>query len=279
MSDREDTLNFLAEALIKAIERYHDHGSKEAGLRLTQDDAALRQWRVGQKERLLDVRAKAREYESHCGLTSTDRQELGRRGKDLGRQQIGLYTLSALVIAVASYPASISSATILGMPITMVGGLKMVWPLWIWFFLLVLVAELLLVTGISRLMWHHDVRANLNSGLALDESERRQGKRMVIMDPAYQRQAQMGLLAQILTAILLVLIDFVANIQYLRYESEASLSFSFFLAFAGFLSFMGIAILLGRAKYKAELISTALRKGFAPIVGTPRFPRALEEGT
>lgn len=265
MSEQGDTLQ--VEALVKAIQGFHDHRSKEGEIRLGRDDEAWRDWNVKLKEHLLEVKAKARDFESRHTLSPSERQELGKRGRDLSVRLFGLYTLSALVILVASYPASLSTASILGTPVAMVGGLKVVWPLWIWFFLLVLVAELLLVTSLSRLLWHADVKANLDSGQALDESERRQGKRMVIMDPTQQRIAQLWLLAQASLATMLVLIDFAANIQFLVFESEAGLGISFFLAFAGFLSFLGIAVLLGRTKYKEELIETALckkRDGYAP---------------
>jgi len=258
MSEPGDT--HLVEALEKAIKAYHDHRSKEDDLRLGRDDEALRDWQVKLKEHLLEVKARARDYESRQSLSPSERQDLGRHGQTLSARLYGLYALSALVVIVASYPASLSAATILGTPVAMIGGLKVVWPLWIWFFLLVLVAELLLVTSLSRLLWHEDVKANLESGQALDDSERRQGKRMILMDPQQQRSAQRWLLVQACLATMLVLIDFAANIQFLISESEAGLGLSFFLAFAGFLSFMGIAVLLGRTKYKEELIDTALRK-------------------
>ncbi len=252
--------NVLAEALLQAIQAYHAHGTKEADLRLGRDDEALREWKVQRKEHLLEVKARARAYENQQDLTPTERQELGRRGHGLLKRRYGLYVLSGLVIIVASYPASLSAATILGAPITMVGDMKVVWPLWVWFSLLVLVAELLLVTSISRLLWHADVSANLETAQALDESERRQGKRMEIRDPAQQKRARLWLWGQIALATMLVLIDFAANVQFLLTESEASMGLSYFLAFAGFISFIGISVLLGRAKHQEDWIDSALRK-------------------
>lgn len=259
-----DQANEYAEALLKAIQGYHAHGAKEADIRLGRDDEALLAWTVQRKEHLLETMGRARAYENHQELTPTARQELGRRGQKLFKQRIGLYLLSALVIIVASYPASLSAATILGAPVSMIGDMKVVWPLWVWFSLLVLVAELLLVKSISRLLWHNDVRANLKTARALDESERRQGKRMVIWDPVEQQRAELWLWGQVALATLLVLIDFAANVQFLVYESEAGLGISFFLAFAGFISFIGIAVLLGSAKHQEDWIDSALRRKQEP---------------
>lgn len=259
-----ETGNVLVDDLLKAIQAYHAHCAREADVRLGRDDEALREWKVQRKDHLLEVKARARAYESRQELSPTERQDLGRRGQALLKRRCGLYVLSALVIIVASYPASLSAATILGAPVTMVGDMKVVWPLWVWFSLLVLVAELLLVKSISRLLWHNDVHANLASARALDESERRQGKRMEILEPAEQQRAELWLWGQIALATVLVLIDFAANVQFLVYESEASLGISFFLAFAGLISFIGIAILLGSAKHQEDWIDSALRKKREP---------------
>lgn len=279
MSDAEDFVSPQERALRQALRAYQELRSREPLLRLERDEETLRAWGVALHERLLEVMAKARHYEHACKLSPIDRQALGRRGRVLAAQRVGLYVLSGFVIVVASYPASISTATILGMPMLFVGGLKVAWLLWAWFILLVLVAELLLVTSIARLQWHHDVAANLSSAQALDETQRREGKRLIFMDPAQQRTAQVWLAAQAVLAVLLILIDFVANTLFLTSESEAGLGISFWLPFAGFLSFLGIALLLGRTKYKEELVDTALSKASAPMTTNGRFSNFAQDGS
>lgn len=279
MSVPEDVIPPQERALRQALRAYQELRSRESYLRLERDEESMRAWGVALQERLLEAMARARQYESTCKLSPSERQALGRRGQSLAARRIGLYVLSGFVLVVASYPASISTATILGMPMVFVGGLKIAWLLWAWFILLVLVAELLLVSSIARLRWHHDVKANLQTAQALDETQRREGKRLILMDPAQQRTAQAWLVAQAGLAVVLILIDFMANTLFLISESEASLGISFWLPFAGFLSFLGIALLLGNIKYKEELVDTALSKASAPMTTNGRFSNFAQDGS
>lgn len=267
MGDHDPPHRQAEAAFREALRTYRAHRSEEAQVRLERDPETLRQWQLAQDDLLLEVRAAARSYELARGTSQLERRDLGMRASKLAKRRWLIHALSGLVIAVASYPASISTAAILSVPLGFVMGLKVAPLLWVWFMLLVLIAEILLAGCLARGLWLKDAASNLAHGQALDEAQRREGRRLIILEPRLRMAETSGIAMKAVLALSLIALDFLANFHFLIHESEATVQVAFWLAFAGCLSFLAVAVLLGEIKYREDVLSYALRDGYPPESG------------
>lgn len=236
---------------------------------------------------LLDLRAVVNTWEKERGFTLEEQAYMEAERQHLEDFKRRLYAISIICALVATYPASITLGEALNLPFdhTMFTGMtRFCWWTWGFWFVVVLGAEFTLVsslTDIKRVQYAQNVLLN-----GYDEVNRRAGLRYVIKT---QEQAQIENRwprIWFTGSVILLLLEFAANIAYMIRFSDVGVAFGAVLAVVPF-TFLMVSIFpllkfnhslswlneaLGRQGWRSRL-----RRGAPPETSQERRESALEE--
>lgn len=171
-----------------------------------------------------------------------------------------LYPISIISALLATYPASIftSEAMDIGFIYTTMGKVSpVVWAIWT---MLMIGAEFLIVTGFTNISKFNYYREVLLQNY--DMNLRKKGMTYTVLRKNDAKRQSIGSKFKLALGIVILSIELVANVLYLKQQAVADISiFTFVISLVPFLLLIGFAFITAEHKYQLFYLNDALGYG------------------